>query len=92
MTDFIVHGRLDDVGVAVRDVRRGEKLIGWNMETDATMEIVAEQDIPLGHKIALREIHRGEPVIKYNEPIGKATADIASGRHVHTHNLKSARW
>ena len=47
--------------------------------------------IPPGHKIALRAIGAGEPVIKYGSPIGLATADIAAGTHVHTHNVSSSR-
>lgn len=47
--------------------------------------------IPRGHKIALRFIHAGEAVIKYGSPIGTATADIAPGMHVHTHNVASTR-
>lgn len=43
-----------------------------------------------GHKIALRDIACGEPVIKYGFPIGKATADIAKGQWVHSHNLATA--
>ncbi len=92
MTDFIIHGSQDNVGVLVRDARRGENLAGWNMETDETFRITAGDDIPLGHKIALRPISCGEYVIKYNQPIGKATADILPGGHVHVHNLRSARW
>lgn len=42
--------------------------------------------IPFGHKVALRPIARGEPVIKYGVAIGRATRDIASGEHVHIHN------
>ena len=41
----------------------------------------------MGHKIALRDIAKGEPVIKYGFPIGEATEDIPAGGHVHTHNL-----
>ncbi len=51
--------------------------------------IVANGPIPLGHKIAARDIAAGEKIIKYGAPIGSAIRDIASGEHVHTHNLKS---
>lgn len=92
MIHFIVHGSQDNVGVAVSDLVKGQRLTGWNMETNQTVEAVAVQDVPLGHKIALKPVPAGEPVIKYNTPIGKATSPIAAGEHVHTHNLKSARW
>lgn len=42
-----------------------------------------------GHKYACRDIRQGENVIKYGQPIGHATRDIAAGEHVHTHNLKT---
>jgi altronate hydrolase len=47
------------------------------------------QSIPAGHKIALRGIARGEEVIKYGRPIGRATCDIEAGSWVHSHNLGS---
>ena len=43
-----------------------------------------------GHKYAVRAIKKGEAVIKYGFPIGRATADIPAGAHVHTHNLETA--
>ena len=45
------------------------------------------QDIPMGHKVALRAIEKGEPIIKYGFPIGEAREDIPEGAHIHTHNL-----
>ena len=44
-------------------------------------------DLPMGHKAALRDIAKGEAVIKYGFPIGQAKEDIPAGAHVHTHNL-----
>lgn len=43
-----------------------------------------------GHKYALKNIAKGEPVIKYGFPIGTASQDIQKGGHVHTHNLKTS--
>lgn len=43
-----------------------------------------------GHKYALCNIKKGQPVIKYGFPVGVATADISKGEHVHSHNLKTA--
>lgn len=48
-------------------------------------------DIPRGHKFALRPIPKGQAAIKYGQPIGRATRDIAPGEHVHVHNLQSQR-
>ena len=45
--------------------------------------------IPLGHKLARRDIPAGAAVVKYGAPIGIATDQIAAGEHVHVHNLRS---
>src|SRR5262245_27097508 len=55
------------------------------------VSVTVREAIPSGHKVALRAIAAGEPVIKYGSPIGRATADIAPGAHVHTHNVASGR-
>jgi len=48
-------------------------------------------DVPFGHKIAVRDIQKGERIIKYGEEIGAATVDIARGEYVHIHNLEALR-
>lgn len=48
-------------------------------------------DVPYGHKIAVRDIARGELIIKYGEEIGGALADIRKGEYVHVHNLEALR-
>ena len=53
--------------------------------------ISVAQATPRGHKIALRLIRCGEPVVKYGSSIGTATEDIQPGAHVHTHNVASGR-
>ena len=53
--------------------------------------LTVAEAIPRGHKVALRAIRAGEQVIKYGSPIGSASSDIATGAHVHTHNVASAR-
>jgi len=92
MVHYIVHGEKDTVGVAAVDLKKGQSLTGWNMEKDSTLRLKAAQDVPLGHKISLVDLGKGEEVIKYNEPIGIATKAIKKGQHVHTQNLKTARW
>ena len=52
-------------------------------------EVTPLSDIPMGHKVALRDIRSGEPVVKYGFPIGLASGDIPRGAHVHTHNLRT---
>lgn len=48
-------------------------------------------DIPYGHKIAVRDIQAGEPIMKYGESIGAATVDIKKGEYVHIHNMVALR-
>jgi (2R)-sulfolactate sulfo-lyase subunit alpha len=92
-TDFLVHAASDTVGVVVvEDAVSGKELIGWIMETDGTIAITAMEGIPLGHKIALCDIKKGETIIKYGHDIGKAVAEIPQGHHAHVHNLKTKRW
>jgi (2R)-sulfolactate sulfo-lyase subunit alpha len=89
---FWVHARQDSVGVAVEDLRKGEAVVGAYMDSGQEVAVTSGADIPLGHKLALREIQKGEKVREYNEVIGEATGDIHVGDHVHTHNLRSIRW
>ena len=71
----------DNVAVAVSAVIAGDEVTGG---------LVASENIPAGHKIALTDIPAGSPVIKYGYPIGTAAKDIKKGEWVHTHNLKTA--
>ena len=52
-------------------------------------EIIVTKVLGIGHKLALRNISKGEPIIKYGIAIGRASEDIGAGMHVHTHNMKS---
>lgn len=54
-------------------------------------DIIVREDIPFGHKLALKPIARGAPVIKYGQRIGVATSDILAGDLVHIHNLSGER-
>jgi len=73
MLGFLVHKDGDDVGVAVVDLKKGETARGRTLEGNTEYEIDVQQDIPLGHKIALRDIEQGEKVKEYGEIIGVAT-------------------
>ena len=69
----------DDVVIAARPLQAGTRI-------DAEGVTCADA-IPAGHKLAVRAVARGQPVRRYDQIIGFATADIAPGQHVHTHNL-----
>jgi altronate hydrolase len=73
----------DNVAAALRDLRGGEEL-----PLNGTV-LTAREDIPRGHKIALRDIGAGEKVFKYGLPIGAASTPLRAGSWVHTHNLRT---
>ena len=89
---FLVHEPDDVVGVAVTDIEPGNDVPGRVQNGGGPISIDALDAVPLGHKIAVRDIAAGEQVIKYGTPIGRATQDIRAGQHVHVHNLKGERW
>jgi SAF domain len=75
----------DNVATALEPLAAGRRLeLGEHVVT-------LLENVPSGHKVALRAIGAGQPVMKYGSPIGLASADIAAGAHVHTHNLASSR-
>ncbi len=47
------------------------------------------EDIPVGHKVALRNIQEGEDILKYGVVIGRATQNISEGKWVHLHCIQS---
>jgi altronate hydrolase len=69
----------DNVAVALQELTAGQKLDG----------ITIASTIVRGHKVALRNIPAGAPILKYGYPIGRASRDIAAGEHIHSHNLQS---
>lgn len=93
MIDFVVHEEGDGVGVVVVEgVTAGKKLTGWVMQEDTELTFKARTDIPIGHKLALRDFKVGDTVIKYGVDIGKVVAPIKKGEHLHVHNVKTKRW
>ncbi len=73
----------DNVVIALRDLSKSTVI-----DLDG-LTIVLAEDIASGHKIAVRNIHEGENIIKYGAPIGHATHPIRSGEKVHVHNIKT---
>ena len=60
-----------------------------NEKDNVGITLAGQGEIPAGHKFALKDINKGEYIIKYGEIIGRATQDIKKGEWVHTHNVKS---
>jgi len=80
----------DNVATALTDLKQGETI---HVELEGrAVEVALRQDVEMGHKYALRDIERGEEIIKYGMPIGRALNDIQAGEWVHVHNVRSHRW
>ena len=91
--DFLVHEAVDGVGVVVVEgLKANQDITGWIMKEDETITIKILSDIPIGHKVALKNFAEGDTVIKYNTDIGKVVAPIKKGEHLHVHNVKTKRW
>ncbi len=67
-------------------------LNGLILDEDRTIGLECRQDIPIGHKVALKDMQLGDTVIKYGVDIGKVVAPIRKGEHAHVHNIKTKRW
>ncbi|KAB2873204.1 MAG: UxaA family hydrolase [Bauldia sp.] len=73
----------DNVVVVTARIRAGETI---SLEGRA---IPMAADMPLGHKLARRDIAAAEKIVKYGAPIGSATKAIGAGEHAHVHNIRS---
>jgi (2R)-sulfolactate sulfo-lyase subunit alpha len=90
---ILLHEAKDTVGVAVVEgIKGGDRLNAWIMDDDEIISVTAKQDIPIGHKIALKDMAVGDTVYKYGVDIGRVVAPIATGEHAHVHNIKTKRW
>ena len=93
MIHFVLHDANDSVAVVVVEgVRAGMDLSGWIMDEDRTTRVTAKQDIPIGHKVALRDMAAGDTVVKYGIDMGKVVKPIRAGAQAHVHNIKTKRW
>jgi altronate dehydratase small subunit len=85
---LIIKGQ-DNVATALRDIRSQEEVrvtVGTNEKA-----MTVREPIPYGHKFAIRDIAKGEKIIKYGEVMGRATRFIGSGFHAHIQNIESLR-
>ncbi len=79
----------DSIAVCTSSLKKGEvarMFIGISEK-----DITVINDIPFGHKIAIKQINKGHKIIKYGESIGVATQAIQIGEWVHIHNVESER-
>lgn len=90
---MLVHDHRDNVGVVVVEgLVAGTEMLCVVTEDNSEFRMTLRQEVPIGHKVALKDLLSGDTVIKYGEDIGRAIGATARGEHVHTHNLKSTRW
>ena len=92
MINFLVHEKSDSVGVATVDIKAGENAEGLFMDSQESLhECKIVSNIPLGHKIALKDLKVGDTVIKYGHDIGKVTADIRTAANTFTLRILEQR-
>jgi (2R)-sulfolactate sulfo-lyase subunit alpha len=90
---LLVHNKKDTVGVVVVEgLKAGTSMTCVVTADNSSFRLKSKMDVPIGHKIALVDIKKGDTVMKYGQDIGKTVADIRKGEHVHVHNLKTKRW
>ena len=70
-----------------------EDSVATVLDTETTITRLANGQpcaagVPFGHKVAIRPLHEGAPVVKYGVTIGNATQPIEAGEHVHVHNCR----
>ena len=83
MLDIIQIHNQDNVVVALKDLSEGQTF------TVDGETITLKEDVPRGHKVAIKNIAINEHVVKYGYPIGHAIKEISVGEHIHTHNTKT---
>ena len=90
---LLVHDRRDNVGVVVVEgLKAGTEMLCVVTEDNSSFRLKSADDVPIGHKVALKPLKPGDTAIKYGEDIGRIVAEVKVGGHVHVHNLKTKRW
>jgi (2R)-sulfolactate sulfo-lyase subunit alpha len=89
---ILMHEPNDDVGVAVEDLAAGADIGAITLEGTPVATVRLVDAVPLGHKVAMRDIPKGTDVTEYGRVIGMATKAAPKGGHVHTHCLATKRW
>ena len=89
MLNTMIIDAKDNVAVAIGPIQKGDSIT--YLLNGETKTLTAQEDITIYHKLAVRDIPAGTPVIKYGEHIGIASQNIGTGEHVHEHNVASHR-
>lgn len=85
----VIANENDNVATAVKDLSSQEKILIDLFGKD--IEVILNSDVPFGHKFAIKDIDKGQQIVKYKEAIGLATESIKIGDYVHVHNVISER-
>ena len=85
MQNFLKIHDNDNVIVALQTLSRGTEVV-----LESGHAVIAKEEIPAGHKMAIQDIPAGCEVVKYGYRIGNAKGDISAGDWIHTHNVKTA--
>ena len=89
MRNAMILDAKDNVAVAIEPIAKGDAAV--YVCEGKEVSLPALEDITIYHKLATRDIAKGEPVVKYGEHIGIASSDIKAGEHVHVHNVEGHR-
>ena len=89
MRNAMIIDAKDNVAVAIEPIAKGDAAV--YVCEGKEVSLPALEDITIYHKLATRDIAKGEPVVKYGEHIGVASSGIKAGEHVHVHNVESMK-
>ena len=89
MRNAMIIDAKDNVAVAIAPIAKRDAAV--YVCEGKEVSLPALEDITIYHKLATRDIAKGEPVVKYGEHIGIASSDIKAGEHVHVHNVEGHR-
>ncbi|MGN9163991.1 UxaA family hydrolase [Tissierellaceae bacterium HCP3S3_D8] len=89
MNNALVIDPKDNVAVAIEQISKGTE-VNYILNGELG-KVVAKDDIQIYHKISIKNIKRGEPIVKYGEHMGLAGVEIEKGQHVHVHNVEDHR-
>lgn len=90
MINSVVIHKDDSVVVSTQKIPKGQ-MVRFKKLDGKMGSFKALDDIPIYHKVAVRDIKKNEPILKYGEHIGLALKHIKKGEHVHEHNVESVR-
>ncbi len=87
---WVVDGEKDNVATILENGVSRNSVVPVDLGNNE-IEVTLKDDIPYGHKVAIKPIKEGETVFKYGLSIGRAIKDVEVGEHVHLHNIEPLR-